>query len=191
MSVRIKQNMFPQSGYKFKEPDGTIIVGNTWNGVIARVRLYRKQNNLPPGDPQNEVHAQACERNPSLCIQNDGGVTERATQEVSLKGRVMKWFAEIRARKPGYVDEHTAKARADVCKPCPNNIGLPEGCANCRAVLRELRHSVLGGGRVMEAAIMHHGCMVLGCEPATAVHLDEATVENSALPAPCWRKRTL
>lgn len=189
--MRVKVNMYPKDGYKFKCEDGTLIVGNTWSGVIARVRLYRKRNNLPPGDPENEVHAQACERNPSLCIQDDGGVTKRATQEASLKGRVMKWFADIRARKPGFVDEHLAKARGVVCKQCPLNVGLPEGCQNCRHVLTEMRRSVLGGGKTGEAALTHRGCTVLGCEPATAVWLDEPTVDNAELPAHCWRKRTL
>lgn len=189
--MRIKVNMFPKDGHKFKEADGTVIVGNTWSGVIARVRLYRKRNNLPPGDPENEVHAQACQRNPSLCIHDDGGTTRQATREVSLKGRVLKWFSEIRARGFSLVSPELAKDRAVVCKRCHLNVGLPEGCANCRAALNELRRSVLGEGRRGEDRLTHHGCAVLGFEPATAVHLDEPTVENSELPDFCWRKRTL
>lgn len=187
--MRIKTNVYHDR--KFKEADGTVIVGNTWSGVIARVRLYRKRNNLPPGDPVEEVHAQACQRNPSLCVQDDGGTTKRATREASLKGRILKWFAEVRARGVAFVSPEIAKDRADVCKRCPLNTPLPEGCANCRAVLNELRRAVLGKGRNANEYLQHHGCAVLGCEPATAVHLDEPTVENAELPAHCWRKRTL
>jgi hypothetical protein len=188
---RIKVNVFPKSGYIFKEADGTTITGNTWAGVISRVRLYRKRNNLPAGDPETEVHAQACQRNPSLCIQDDGGTTRRATSEVSLKGRVLKWFAELRKRQFSFVSQEVAKERAAVCKRCPMNTGLPEGCANCRAALNELRRTVLGTGRAGEAALTHHGCSVLGFEQATAVHLDDPTEVNNDLPAHCWKKRTL
>lgn len=188
---KVKVNVYPKSGYIFKESDGTTITGNNWSGVIARVRLYRKRNNLPPGDPETEVHAQACARNPSLCIQDDGGTTKRATQEASLKGRVIKWFAELRKRSFSFVSPELAHQRAQVCKRCPMNKGLPEGCANCRAVLKELRRAVLGSGRIGEDALLHHGCTVLGFEQATAVHLDDPTEVNNELPAECWKKRTV
>jgi len=188
---RVKVNVYPKSGYVFKEADGTTISGNTWSGVISRVRLYRNRNNLPPGAPENEVHAQACQRNPSLCIHDDGGVTRRATQEASLKGQVLKWFAALRKRPFTFVSPELAKERAAVCKRCPMNAGLPEGCANCRKVLKELRRSVLGVGRTGEDALLHHGCTVLGFEQATAVHLDDPTEVNNELPENCWKKRTL
>jgi len=189
--MRIKINIFPPGGHKFKEPDGTLIVANTWAGVIARSRLYRKRNNLPAGDPDAEVHAQVCARTPSICVHDDGGTTQRATQEVSLKGRVLRWFGEMRQRKPGFVDEHSAKARAAVCKQCVESVGLPEGCTNCRRVLNEMRRGLLGGGRPAEDRLTHRGCAVLGGEPAAMVWIDEPTVENAALPAHCWKKRVL
>ena len=189
--MNVNQNIFPKSGYRFKEADGTVIVGNNWAGVIARVRLYRKRAGLPPGDPKSEVLDYACKTNPSLCIQDDGGITARATTEVSLKGRVMKWFSDIQQRNLGFVDDATAKARAEVCKQCPNSVALPEGCANCRRVLAELRRKVLGRGRTGSAAITHHGCTVLGSEPATEVWIDEPTMDNPELPAHCWKKRVI
>jgi len=186
---RIKFNVYHDR--KFKETDGTLIVGNTWKGVFARVRLYRKQNNLPPGDPEAEVHAQACARNPSLCSEEDG-VAHAAVRTASLKGRVMQWFSALRSRwPPPFVDSQIAASRAAICKQCPMNEALPEGCANCRHALAELRKSVLGGARVGDAALQHHGCAVLGFEQATAVWIDDVTVENAELPGFCWKKKTI
>lgn len=187
--MRIKANVYHDR--KFKEADGTLLVGNSWNGVIARVRLYRKQNNLPPGDPEAEVHAQACARMPSLCSETDGGVTIKAVRDSSLKTRVLAWFAGIRGHPQPMVDSAVAAQRATVCKQCPMNTALPEGCLACRHALAELRKAVLGSGRAGDAALTHRGCSVLGFEPATAVWIDSPTEPNAELPGFCWRKRTL
>lgn len=185
--MRINSNLYPKSGYRFKQPDGTIIVGPDWNTVIAKVIAYRKRNNLPFGDPDAEVNAQACQNNPSLC-REDSQVTREQRKIVSLKGRVLNWFSNIRAGRIEIGDEENMRKRANICALCPKNISLPDGCAACRGAVKEVRKSVIGS-RPVDERIAYHGCIVLGFEPATAAWIDSPTVENSELPPYCWRKR--
>lgn len=190
---RINVNLFPKDGYIFKDSDGTTIAGSTWNGVVARLRAYRKRANLPPGDPENEVRAQACERNPAICHQEDGQHAA-AVKVATLKGRILQWFARIRAensREPLHFGDHTnATNRANVCAGCPHNKELPDGCSSCQAAVAEIRAEIIGP-RPADPRLVQRGCNILGSDLATQVWIDQPTVENSELPAHCWRKRTL
>jgi hypothetical protein len=181
--------MWPRSGYRYKEADGTLIVGQNWRDVIVKVISYRKRNNLPLGNPEVEVNNQACQNNPSLCHE-DSHVTRSKRAEVSLKGRVLNWFNDIRREGITFVAEHVARERANVCANCPKNTSLPEGCATCKGAVKELRRIVLGKDHPVDERVAFHGCIVLGSEPATDAWLDRVTVENPELPAHCWRKRS-
>jgi len=185
---RINVNLYPKSGYRYKEPDGTLIIGPNWRAVIVKVIAYRKRNNLPLGNPEVEVNAQACQNNASLCHE-DSSVTREKRKEVSLKGRVLNWFNDIRRGGITFVAEHVMRERANVCANCPKNLSLPEGCASCKGAVKELRRIVLDGKPVDER-ITFHGCAVLGSDPSVDVWLDRVTVENPELPAHCWRKRS-
>jgi len=190
---RINVNLFPKSGFIFKERDGTTIAGNTWSGVVARVRAYRKRNNFEPGDPENEVRAQACERDPVICT-NDDGQHAALVKVATLKGRILQWFARIKSlnsREPlQFGDQINATNRANVCAGCPHNKELPDGCSSCRAAVAELRSEIIGS-RPADPRLVQHGCNVLGSDLAASVWIDQPTVENTDLPAHCWRKRTL
>lgn len=189
--LRINPNIPPKSGYVFKTADGTRITGGSWKGTVARLRDYRKRNNILAGDPETEVMAQACVNNPAIC-HHDDGQRAVALKVASLKSRVLKWFSDIRKTARREISEFAsaelAQERANVCAGCPQNQSLPEGCASCIAAVTELRKSVIGG-RIADARIANHGCAVLGAELATQAWLQQITVENSELPARCWRKR--
>lgn len=191
--MRINVNLFPKSGFIFKERDGTTISGNTWNGVVARVRAYRKRNNIDPGDPEAEVRAQACERDPVICT-NDDGQHAAAVKVATLKGRILQWFAKIRSlnsREPlHFGDQTNATNRATVCAGCSHNKELPDGCSSCKAAVAEIRAEIIGP-RPVDARLVQRGCNILGSDLATSVWIDLPTVENAELPAHCWRKRTL
>jgi hypothetical protein len=191
---RINVNLFPKDGYLYKEADGTTLAGNTWEGVIARVRSYRKRAGLPPGNPDEEVRAQACQRNPAICT-NDDGQHAAAVKVATLKSRILQWFAKTKrenSRLPieFFKFEEEMKARADICASCPQNKEMPDGCSSCRAAVSELRSDIIGGRRV-DGRLTHHGCNVLGSDLATSVWINEPTVDNPELPPHCWRKRTL
>lgn len=191
--IRINSNLFPKSGFIFKEADGTTIAGNTWAGVVARLRSYRKRNNLPPGDPENEVRTQACDRDPVLC-NNDDGSHAAAVKIATLKGRILQWFSRIKKealRTPFVFASGTDAAnRANVCAGCPHRKPLPEGCSSCKAAVTELRVSVIGD-RAPDKRLIQHGCNVLGTDLSTQAWLEEITVDHPELPGHCWRKRTI
>lgn len=193
MSQQINSNVYPKGGHTFKCTDGTTIAGANWPGVIARLRAYRKRNNLPPGNPQEEVIQQACERNPGLCTPDDGNYA--ATLKLAtLKTRILAWFAALRARKQAqpleFVLQAEANKRADVCLQCPHNKELTDsGCSSCKNTVKELRKVIIEG-RPVDSRLAHRGCNVLGEELATSVWLQSINEGNSDLPSPCWRKKS-
>ena len=180
--------MFPSDGHFFKEADGSVHKASSWSGVIKKVTRYRALNHLSPGNPTEEVHAQACARNPSLCYNDRHPATLQKRTESSLKGRVLGWLSHRRANKGAvsFTDANTAQSRANVCAGCQFNTPLPEGCSSCRKAVKALRSEVLGG-RSQDNRL--HGCAIIGSDLPTAVHLEEQTLPEPALPAHCWRKR--
>lgn len=191
---RINPNLYPKSGFIFKEPDGTTIAGHTWDGVVARVQSYRKRNNLPPGDPKREVMDQACAANPELC-KEENELAKAQLKVSTLKGRMLAWMAHLRQKREkqgiAFVPQEEADKRARVCKRCPMRKEIPEGCSSCRAALVALRKDILGDGKAIDGELAATGCVVLGNDLATAIHLDQPVTDNPELPPECWRKKTL
>ena len=189
---RINVNLHPHGGFAFTETDGTSIVGQTWDGVIARVQSYRKRNNLPPGNPKEEVMEQACKKNPGICT-DESELAKAQLKVATLKGRMLTWMAHIRQAKNktgiGFVSPEEATRRADICKRCPMKKEISEGCSSCRAAMVALRREILGDGRAVDPALVQNGCLVLGSDLSTAVHLDQTVTNHSELPAECWRKK--
>lgn len=183
--------MHAKDGYKFTERDGTVLEHpRGWERLILKVASYRRNNNLPIGNPTDEVHAQACAANPTLCW-NDDETTRQEIKKVSLKGRVLRWLSELiryKERQPlTFVSDDEARAREDVCQKCPNNTALPhEGCGSCKKAINEQR-AVLIGGRPRYKRL--NACAVLGSDLQSAVHLDTVPIENHELPQHCWAKR--
>jgi hypothetical protein len=189
---RVNVNLYPKDGYYFKDRDGAKIVGANWREVIARVEDYRKRNGFALGNPEQEVHDQACEHNPAYCSE----VTEQQremTRIVSLKGRVLAWLAgKIKSREKEplvFVSPQTADARARICRGCSKNTAVSDGCSSCKAALLEYRRNILGSNRPINESIT--GCVILGEDLSVATFLEEQAVDNSELPAHCWRKRSL
>jgi hypothetical protein len=184
----LNPNVYPHGGYYFLDSDGARLFGQTWQGVIARVIAYRKRAGLPPGDPPNEVVAQACQRNPVLC-RDDNGLTAVQTKKASLKTRVIQWLNKLKADKWNqFVDTQLARDRAQVCAGCPKNTSLPGGCASCKAAVKVLREEIIQK-RFQDGRL--HACEVLGEDLPTTVHLESQTVDNPELPGCCWRRRSI
>jgi hypothetical protein len=185
----INPNLFPSGGFFYLERDGVRISGDTWAGVIVRVKNYRTRQGFAPGNVESEVMAQACDRNPGLCTEENAAYKHEVSR-ASLKNRVLLWFLQMRTRKAqesiGIVSDSEAKNRASVCASCPRNQSLPDGCSSCRAAVKESRNQLIGN-RYTDARI--DSCDALGEELNTTIHLDLVRVENSALPGHCWRKR--
>jgi hypothetical protein len=191
--IAININMYPKDGYRFKDANGTLFVGQSWLGVMKKVENYRRRAKLPPGNPEAEVTAYACKLNPSYCSE-ENEATIRARKTVSLKGRVLAWLNLVRRavethKALKFVEQGEAKARAGVCVTCAENVGLPEGCASCRATLTANRKLILGGSRLIDSRL--NGCAVTGEDLPTSVWLDQQRAELPSAPGHCWRKRTL
>jgi hypothetical protein len=184
----INVNIHPHDGHYFKDSDGVRHFADTWAGVVARVKAYRRRKGAPPGDPESEVIAQACARNPVLCSESDGR-RELQLKKTSLKTKLINWLNAVRGNQTKrFVEEPLARKRADICASCDRNTPLQDGCASCRAALTELRRQVLGN-RFLDGRL--NGCIVMGEDLPTAVHIDLDAVENAELPAHCWRRRQL
>lgn len=187
--IRINVNLFPKDGYFFRETDGASIRAETWKGVIARVKEYRRINNLPAGNPEDEVIAQACQRNPSFCSKETEKQREQ-TRKVSVKGRVLSWLSNLRKKKETeeipFVEPALATERARICMSCPQNTPIADGCSSCKAALAEYRRGLLNNRNPTKHL---NGCAVLGEDTCVSIHLDDQRVENNELPSNCWRKR--
>jgi hypothetical protein len=186
---RIKVNLYPSSGYAFKDKDGSWHRGKDWADVIARVTGYRKRNNMPLGDVEQDVHDYACLHNASLCHDETPQQVKTALKGTSMKGRVLKWLSSLRKKREDreiqMVPEAEAVARAEICLQCPAHQAYPAGCGSCKAAVRSSREEILKPRR---ADARLNGCNILGEDLGTSTHIEQVRVNNSDLPANCWRK---
>ena len=190
---KINVNIFPPDGRFYKDADGTIFRAESWNGVIKKVEDYRRRNNMPMGNAEEEVIAQACQRNPNLCSEATGR-QKVPPKGLSLKDRALRWLSEwLKRKKSGqpvsFVREEDARNRARVCAPCMKNQAMGNGCSACKQAFKGMREEVTEGRKLIDERL--GGCDALGIELKTAIWLDEPAVPNDQLPAHCWRKRTL
>lgn len=189
--MRINTNLYPRDGYAFKDTDGSIHRSTKgWKDLIVRVKDYRRRNNRPPGEVENEVHAQACQNYPAYCYDSSHVIThvENPPQR-SLKSSVLAWLADVRRRKPElqFVSPELATARANICAACSFNKPLPSGgCSSCKAAIGEIRAQVLDKRKVDSRL---QTCERLQVDNAMLAHLEHPTMENPNLPDHCWFKR--
>lgn len=189
--MRVNTNLYPRDGYVFKDKDGSMHRSTKgWTDLIVRVKDYRRRNNLPPGEVENEVHAQGCQNNPSLCYDTSHALTPvKNPPQRTLKSSVLQWLADVRRRKPElrFVPADVAASRASVCASCPVNKPLPSGgCSSCKMAIEEIRADLLRGKRIDTRL---HTCERLGVDNAVLAHLDHPTTEDPNLPDHCWFKR--
>jgi len=188
MSLSLNTNVYPKTGYQFKDGDGVLHVSDSWDGVIARVKMYRQRRGIAVGDPASEVTAYACANNPGLCRQ-ENEANKQALKVASLKTRVLQYLSGLRSMKEReplpFVTDAERAARANVCASCPKNAALPDGCSSCKKAVSELRKTVIGD-RFVDGRL--NGCVVMGEDLPSAVHIDHTRVDNPELPGHCWRK---
>lgn len=188
----INVNLYPKSGYRFVEKDGSVHTAGTWPGVMNKVISYRRRQGVPIGDVEAEVTAQACANNPAYCFQ-ETDEQRMAYRKTSIKGRVLQFLSAARKAKDEgklvFGIPQDAVNRAHVCSLCPFNTKLPTGCGSCNQARKEGQLYVLGRDRVIDPRM--HGCVILGEDLVVAAHLERVVVDVPELPAHCWRKKTL
>jgi hypothetical protein len=186
--MNLNNNIFPKTGFLFKDADGVKHVADSWTGVVARVKAYRKRRGVAEGNVEAEVVAQACAREPIIC-QQSGEAHALAVKKTTLKSRIISWLTAVRTNTDKRtVEESLARQRADICARCPKQEHLPGGCASCTNAVMALRKEILGN-RFIDGRL--HECSVLGEDNPVTVHIDMIAVDNPELPGHCWRKRTL
>lgn len=189
--MQINRNLYPRDGYFFLDSDGVRISGDSWAGVIRRVEGYRQRQGRAVGNVEAEVMAQACARNPGICVEENAAYKVEVNR-ASLKTRILMWFMQLVKRKASnelvFVSDQDARNRAYVCSRCQFNKPLPDGCASCRQAVKESRKNIIGG-RFEDARM--NACEILAEDLNTSAWLDQQAVDNGALPQHCWRKRTL
>jgi len=188
MKFVFNPNVAPLSGFQFKESDGTLICGGSQRLTVAKVREYRSRNNLPPGNPEDELADQFCAAHPENCKPGNRVPPPHSRNPIeSLKSRVLRWLntkAKDTDRK--FVSDSSADVRATTCKNCPKNTKMPGGCSTCKAAVVALRGQIIGPHRGVYGWL--GGCDALGCDLSAAIHLDEDCLLDNSLPDHCWRK---
>ena len=184
----VNPNLYPSTGFVFRDAEGITHVGSSWPGVIKRLKNYRARSGQPPGDPEKEVMAQACNKNPGICTEESEAYRVQLN-EANLKTRVLQWLQRIIALpEKQFVFEHDARNRTGICATCPYNKALPKGCSSCRAAVEESRKNIIGG-RSQDARA--ESCSILGEDINSASWIEQVADAHPDLPPHCWRKRTL
>jgi len=186
---KFNTNLYPSGGYFFRDEDGHVHRDKSWVRVAARLAEYRKRAGKPVGRPLDEVTAQACQRNPSMCYEEGTRVSPNKPPP-SLKARVLMWLntmlTENRKLPVATVTPAEAESRAQICATCPANTPMGvKSCATCRQAMKTLRQELIGSRKRDQRL---EGCSILAVDLASAVHLDEVRVTRADLPAHCWRK---
>lgn len=185
-------NVPPKNGYRFIEPDGTLIIGKSWGAVISRVQSYRRRNKLATGNAEKEVRAQACQNNPEVCSGETAEQREVSiVQHASIKSRVILWFSQMRKKRDSegaihFVGQVERDRRVAICVHCPRQESYPGGCASCKKAITAFQND-LTEHRHIDARL--RGCSSLGEDTGASVWIDEPRVEGNGLPGNCWRKR--
>ena len=201
---RINVSIRPSSGFIFRETDGSLHRATSWPGVIEKVKSYRERQGKNPETTESEVMDQACERYPSLCrppgdnrrlpVNNPQPMASPAKPPMTLKTHILLWFGRmIKSKQSGtkfeYVKPEEAAARRDICLRCPFNVPfIVAGCGSCRSIAGEYRDQIIPK-QARHGGL--GGCLLLGVDLVTSIHLDETRVPNAALPSVCWRKITV
>lgn len=201
---RINVNIRPAHGYVFKDTDGSTHRASSWPLVIVKVKAYRERQGKNTETTEAEVMAQSCERYPSLCRPSGDhrpapnsaapAPTKIVQPVMSLKTHVLLWMARLLKHKDAgnpmeYVPATEAVQRAEICRKCPfNQPFIIPGCGSCKTISTEYRDALIPK-HVRHAGL--GGCLLLGVDLVTSVHLNEVRVTNSSLPTNCWRKITI
>lgn len=205
MFTRININIRPSGGYVFRETDGSMHRAGNWAAVIQKVKEYRQRKNQNVDTLEAEVMEQGCKRYPSLCrpeaqnIPPQGIVSARPVpvsraDPPAFKARVLMWMSHLfgartRNEPIALVSPDEAAARESICATCPQNQPfIGSGCSSCKTAVANYRDGIIPGRPRYDRL---RGCLILGTDLVTAVHLDEVRIENPALPANCWRRKAI
>lgn len=193
--MKIRPNLFPQDGYIFTETDGTRLKSGSWRSLIKTIIDFRQRNRRAVGDPEQELIAQVCRRQPSICYDPGQKVQPGENTKISrtsqLKGRVMAWLNGLVKRtqkvgKPDMVPELISTARYVMCQRCPAVRIIPSGCSSCVKAIEAMRRDITG--RVDRPGDLT-ACDYFGIDIPIATRLNGSDEDTAGAPHNCWRKK--
>ncbi len=189
--MRISTQTIPPGGWSHEEPEGRIIRASTYDELVKNLTADRIANQNVLGNPEKEIQAQQCDRNPQLCFQG-GEEVSIVPQPRSFRERVGLW-AKLRYNRAGdikLVEQDEADRRASICQGCEFNSAWQDGCSPCNShiervllLIRQNRKPTLAVG----------GCRVSGQDNTAAVMLPPELLEHrhkymDELSLQCWMR---
>lgn len=135
--------------------------------LIAQVRQYRLNNNIPLGDLSNEIAMFQKGRQPKI----PGDVR-------TLRERVTNWKSNRMFNKIEFVSPEEAESRAEICVNCPfNQINYADDCIEChRSTARDL--FAMREGKKTTNDQWLGACQITGQDNQTAVQLSPENLNH-------------
>lgn len=139
----------PKEGHHFPDPSGYTVNADSIDSLLAAIVIYRKNNGLPPGNPEYELEQYYRVTFPWL-YSKENMATEKPEDPVS------RWIREAwKTPKHEFASEHIISERIESCKKCEHLRPRTKDTEILRRV------AILSGGRAKEigtCAIFHWDC---------------------------------
>ncbi len=194
-----KTSVIPPGGFHFieKTPTGEFKIESTsLASVQAALLTYRLNNNVPVGNPQQEVVDYICNNWPHFCSDNAEPYLVPAnpiSREAHLSRRVSDWTRQIfDLGSDNTVAPAEAERRAAICAACPLNADFHAGaCGPCVESLERIGFVWLRNRKTSFDEKLG-GCKACGSFNRVAVQASKlpplTDADKAALDPKCWRR---
>lgn len=190
----IKTSVIPVGDWHFHQDNPATgqpipLRAQSWEDLIAAVRTFRINANLPIGDPAAEVSEYTRRNSP----QNDTGsskqgpfIPNRFVPITPLAERIKDWLVGLENQQVKLVEYDQLMGRIKTCADCPQNIEWETSCGDCNFNIRYKGQIVR-----RKAAFAHddnlRGCRAVGIYLPAAVFLETGLpVRSERCPKQCW-----
>jgi len=190
----------PPGGWSYYEPR----TGRWWDEIsviddlVRELAGHRSVNGIEVGDPWGDVIDYTARR--LLEQGNADWVTRTAHVERGFleywQGKDMLIFvaAKVARGEPVFVDDATARTRAEICVDCPKNVKPSNPSLLRQMVDWQLRGMV--GGRTTGLEDQLLTCQVCSCLNRVTVHMvldffPPSAIKSRDYPAHCWKVKRI
>jgi len=168
------------------ESSGRLLKAETFQELVKRLANYRKDNGLPPGDPEAEIHSYLCSRFPERCGREPAALKFKEGLGKEDVESYLAFFKEVVLKKGG-VPQEQADARAATCTSCPYNVKLGF-CRGCFSLADKIAGVASGLKTKYDAAL--NECGVCGCIARLKCFTPLELVQGKDdFPDWCWVKQ--
>ena len=198
--IKLPIGRIPPGGWSYPVAPGVMLKAPLPEMLYSQISEYRVRNNIPPGDPEQDVNTYFCTTYPQACVKeaHDYGLPRRDFPRAeTMANRVARWASGLLHSMPagGYqlVSQTDALARAKICQHCPKNVNWRGGCSELHAVGSHATGAAKANESDVQVDGALMGCQVTGHELTTAIwfrtqDLPITDDQRGSMPAACWRK---